>query len=203
MGESIHLALTGEDNEIRHDNCDFENVRLDIIGDGNSVVFGRYASLRDTTLTIRGNGHKLHIGARCEIEALNLRLLHRAGVFALGDDSFVLQMTASVLEGTRCVIGRQGLISRGVVLTTGDAHSILDAATGARLNPSADVAIGDHVWLGEEAMILKGARIGSNCVIGARSLVTGSIAANCLAAGNPARVLRENITWSGELVPLA
>lgn len=195
MSDQIHLAIRGENNSLRHQDCDFDNVRLDIIGNDNRITFGRYARLRDTTLRLRGSGHRLHIGGSCEIEALHLRLLQGGGVFALGPHSFVLGMDASVFEGTRCVIGRDCLISRGVVLATGDAHPIMDAATGKRINPSADVIVGDHVWLGLETLLLKGAQVGRGSVVGARAVVTGTLPEGTLAAGNPARVLREGITW--------
>jgi acetyltransferase-like isoleucine patch superfamily enzyme len=52
------------------------------------------------------------------------------------------------------------------------------------------VVIGDNVWLGTGATVLKGAKIGANTVIGANSVVTGEIPANVVAAGNPCRVIR-------------
>lgn len=55
---------------------------------------------------------------------------------------------------------------------------------------SAAVVIEDHVWIGSKAVILPGVRIGSRAVIGAGSIVTRDIPARCVAAGNPARVLR-------------
>jgi maltose O-acetyltransferase len=57
--------------------------------------------------------------------------------------------------------------------------------------PQSDpVVIEDHVWIGSKALILPGVRIGSRAVIGAGSVVTKDIPPQCVAAGNPARVLR-------------
>ncbi|WP_299153999.1 acyltransferase [uncultured Tateyamaria sp.] len=53
--------------------------------------------------------------------------------------------------------------------------------------------IGQNCFLGGRCMILPGIEIGDNCVIGAGSVVTKSVPARSLVAGNPARVLRENI----------
>ncbi len=63
----------------------------------------------------------------------------------------------------------------------------LDPASGA----AAGVTIEDEVFLGTQAMILKGSHIGRGSVIGAGSVVAGEIPPRVVAAGNPARVLRE------------
>lgn len=56
---------------------------------------------------------------------------------------------------------------------------------------TAPIVIGDNVWVGAKATILRGVRIGDNSVIGANAVVTRDIPANVMAAGNPARVVRE------------
>jgi maltose O-acetyltransferase len=52
------------------------------------------------------------------------------------------------------------------------------------------------VWLGVNVTVLKGVTIGENSIIGANSLVVKSIPANCVAAGNPCRVIRQNTNAS-------
>ncbi len=56
---------------------------------------------------------------------------------------------------------------------------------------TAPVTIGKNVWIGGGAIILPGVTIGDNTTIGAGSVVSKSIPANCLAVGNPCRVVRE------------
>ena len=53
------------------------------------------------------------------------------------------------------------------------------------------VTIGDNVWIGSGTIIMPGVTIGSNSVIGAGSIVTKDIPADCIAVGNPCKVLRE------------
>jgi lipopolysaccharide O-acetyltransferase len=53
------------------------------------------------------------------------------------------------------------------------------------------VHIGRNVWIGEQVCVLPGVRIGDGVVIGAGSVVTRDIPAQCVAAGNPARVIRQ------------
>jgi acetyltransferase-like isoleucine patch superfamily enzyme len=79
------------------------------------------------------------------------------------------------------------------------------------LPKSEPVIIEDHVWIGSKAIILPGVRIGSRSTIGAGSIVTRNIPPRCVAAGNPARVLRHltefdsahpsaHGRWSGEKI---
>lgn len=55
---------------------------------------------------------------------------------------------------------------------------------------TAPVTIGSNVWIGGSSIILPGVTIGDNTTIGAGSVVTKSIPANCLAAGNPCKIIR-------------
>ena len=57
---------------------------------------------------------------------------------------------------------------------------------------TAPVVIEDDVWIGANCQILKGVTIGARSVIGAGSVVTKSIPADCIAAGNPCRVIRQS-----------
>ena len=70
---------------------------------------------------------------------------------------------------------------------------------------AAEVVIGEDVFLGSNVTVLKGVHIGRNSVIGAGSLVTKSLPENCIAAGNPCRVLRmlREDELGGSQIPLA
>lgn len=57
----------------------------------------------------------------------------------------------------------------------------------------ASVVIGENCWIGRNVSIMKGVTIGDNSVIAANSVVTKSVPANCIAAGNPAKVVKTNI----------
>ena len=66
----------------------------------------------------------------------------------------------------------------------------------------APVIIGENCWIGRNVSIMKGVTIGDNCVIAANSVVTKSIPANCIAAGNPAKVVKNILMTNRELLIL-
>ena len=60
---------------------------------------------------------------------------------------------------------------------------------GSMLNSSGRVSIGNNVYFGANVMILKGCKIGDNCIIGAGSVVTRDIPKDSVAVGNPCKVV--------------
>lgn len=86
-------------------------------------------------------------------------------------------------------IGNDVALAKGVVIRDCDSHSI----DGAR--DRAPIRIGDHVWIGTGAIVLKGVTIGEGAVIAAGAVVTRDVPAASLVAGVPARVIRENVSW--------
>ena len=83
-------------------------------------------------------------------------------------------------------IGRDVKCGANTLITDSDWHP-----EDPRSGPPSPVFIGDNVWLGAGAIVLKGVRIGDNAVIGAGSVVTKDIPAGVIAAGNPCKVIRE------------
>lgn len=58
---------------------------------------------------------------------------------------------------------------------------------------NAPIIIGENVWIGSRSRICKGVTIGDNAIIAANSVVTHDVPANAIAAGNPARIVKEHI----------
>ena len=86
-------------------------------------------------------------------------------------------------------IGNRFSSARDVYIMDSDSHQLSD---GNHI-PNQSVCIDDDVWLGARAMILKGVVIGAGTVVAAGAVVNKNLPAHVLAAGVPARVIRENV----------
>jgi maltose O-acetyltransferase len=94
-------------------------------------------------------------------------------------------------EGAGIRIGAHGLLGSYVEIFDSDFHDLHPDRRRGGTPRMAPVDLGENVFVGEHTIILKGVTIGADSVIGAGSVVTRSIPAGVIAAGNPARVLRE------------
>ncbi len=89
-------------------------------------------------------------------------------------------------------IGNNVKIGAGVLIIDTDCHP-MDYRIRRISNEgtkSAPIVIEDDVWIGAQSIVLKGVTIGARIIIGAGSVVTKSIPADCIAAGNPCKVIR-------------
>ena len=111
---------------------------------------------------------------------------YASGRVEIGNHTFVnygssIAARASVTIGSHCLLGHYTFVMDN------DQHDVVKHSV---LPQSEPVIIEDHVWIGSKVVVLPGVRIGSRAVIGAGSIVTKDIPPRCVAAGNPARVLR-------------
>jgi acetyltransferase-like isoleucine patch superfamily enzyme len=94
-------------------------------------------------------------------------------------------------EGAGIRVGRDGLFGAHIEIFDSNFHDLDPRRRRESTQAMAPVEIGDNVFVGMSAKILKGVTIGSDSVIGAGAVVASSIPSGVIAAGNPARVIRE------------
>lgn len=88
-------------------------------------------------------------------------------------------------------IGEDVAISHDVTIMDSDAHEICYDGY-VKTKP---VKIGNRVWIGSRAIILKGVTVGDGAIIAAGAVVTKDVPDGCVVAGNPARVIKGNQVW--------
>lgn len=122
--------------------------------------------------------------------------LAQHGLLVIGDGTTINGAKVVAING-QVLIKRGAMIADEVLIQGSDQHGIVDLKTGAFVNhDNRYVHVGRHAWIGRRATLLPGVAIGDGSIVGACSVVTKEVPACCVAAGVPARVVRENVSWS-------
>ena len=106
-----------------------------------------------------------------------------------GNDVYA-NFNLTLVDDTDIYVGNHVMFGPNVTIATA-GHTIEPNLRRKQAQFNLPVHIGDNVWIGAGAVVLPGVSIGENSVIGAGSIVTKDIPANCVAYGNPCRVIRE------------
>lgn len=159
----------------------------------STIDIGKDVYLYDTTIEI-GKGSSLLIEDNCHFRGGKISIGSYCNVRIKKGLSVTSRCVIRCTEATNVLIGEDCLIASNVTLRTTDGHRIYNS-DDERINRSQDIIIGDHVWLGDDVLILKGVRIGDGCVVGARSVVTKSFDPNNLIVGTPAKSVKTQIRW--------
>lgn len=104
--------------------------------------------------------------------------------------NFFANYNCTILDVSKVTIGDNCQFAPNVAIYTA-GHPLHPDSRNSLYEYGIDVTIGDNVWLGGNVVVCPGVTIGSNCVIGAGSVVTRDIPEWSLAAGNPCRVIRK------------
>ena len=169
------IDICGDDNLINIDECNsIYKFHLIIHGSGNVINIGRNVG-GILKLVVTGNNCQIQIGQNCTFRGCEMAAFENNSNLVIGDD---------------CIIARDTRIYAS------DFHTIYDCATKQPLNRGTHIRIGNHVWLGEAAMILKNNTIADNVIIAARSVVTKDLKESyAVYAGHPAVLKKRGINW--------
>jgi len=122
----------------------------------------------------------------CHVEASNA-----GAAIEIGDGVEINNNVFIKSEGPGIRIAPGGLLGSEITIYDSDFHELTPGRRRGGRARMAEVELEEDVFVGDRATILKGVRIGRGSVIGAGSVVCGPIPEGVVAAGNPARVLRE------------
>lgn len=105
-------------------------------------------------------------------------------------ENFFANYNLTILDVAKVKIGDNVQFAPNVSLYTA-GHPIHPVSRNSGYEYGIEITIGDNVWLGGNVVVLPGVHIGNNVVVGAGSVVTKDLPDNVIAAGNPAKIIRE------------
>lgn len=156
---------------------------------------------------------QMHIGRRWPLSAFlpsQLILLDQASLAVTGEFSLYTGFSVFINDGARLELG-SGYINNGLRLSCFERISIGDqvaisenvtmrdsddhAFKGVTHQMTRPITIGNRVWIGMNATILKGVTIGDGAVVAANALVNRDVPSRTLVAGVPAKVIKTGVEW--------
>lgn len=204
-GTNNKIILVSEDGheKILKPNEKIPGIDIRIDGDNNLVIIHEPIIFNNSILWVEHNNCKFKIGkSKYEISAL-FHLSAPNTKIIIGDNLSTgsgTQINGFSTSNTSVTIGNDCMFSFGVIIRPDDGHVITDNKTNKIINYGKNITIGNHVWLGEQCLILKGSNIPDNSIVGAKSLVNKNFSKNdeggIILAGQSAKIIKRNINWT-------
>lgn len=152
-----------------------------------------FRKVRPSRLILKDNSRLVCRGHIQTFETVKIECLPNA-VIEIGDKTYI-NHDSEIRCRERVAIGNNVSIAYNVLIQDSDYHTTYDE-NGTPKPQTLPISIEDNVWIGANAIVLKGVTIGEGSIVAAGSVVTKSIPAYSLVAGNPARIIKQNIKHS-------
>ena len=160
---------------------------INIFGDNNSVIIKNGFYLSSQLNILIGQNHH------------NFGKVKNSTFFIDKNTSIESLQYVTFNSNTYCNIGEYCMFANNITIFNTDTHPIFDKSTGEIINKVKGVEIGKHCWIGTNSTVLKNTQIADNCILGWESVVSGKhLTPNCAIAGNPAKLVKENIEWAAD-----
>ena len=176
------------------------NTRICNKGKNNRLSIGAGTWIEDCTFHFSGDNNVVEIVDDCAMHGLEVWISDGSRISIGNQTYFNGHSHIACHESTFVDIGEKCIFADRVTLRTGDSHSVLDV-DGKRTNPSRSIVVGKHVWVAQQVIILKGSSIADDSVVGSGTVIAGqAFPVGSKIVGNPARILKEHINWTLDLV---
>lgn len=154
------------------------------LGIGRSVD---YTGHLKTTFMLKDNSNikvngKFYIYTGCKV------IVRENASLILGNGSFI-NVDSKIYCKEKIEIGDNTFIGEEVIIRDTDEHTINDTIN------TKPIKIGNNVWIGMRCIILKGVTIGDGAIIASGSIVTKDVPDHTLVGGNPAKIIKHNVSW--------
>lgn len=176
---------------------------LKIVNHGvdNEILIGDFTRINRSAIIISGDHNRIDIGDFSCLNQVELYMEDSNNEICIGEHTGLCgKAHFAAIEGTKILIGNRCLFSGDLHFRTGDSHSILDLQ-GNRINPSKDIVIEDHVWVGTRVTCLKGVRVARDSVVAATTTLNKEYTEpNVIIGGVPGKIIKRDVNWSSHRI---
>lgn len=180
------------------------NSQIRFKGKNNVLICENDVVIKDSLIDFNSSNSILYLSSNIHKYVVNI-VMYNNNVCFIGKNNYFNEynevISLILSEERNIIIGNGCLFSLGIWFRVADPHLIYSSESFKRLNHTKSIYVGDHVWFGQNCLILKGNLIGSGSIIAAGSVLSNKrVPSNTIFAGNPARMIKENILWDGNSV---
>ncbi len=188
------------------------------VGDYEDSLDNRISSATPVDLCITGGGNVIQIGTPSGASSMSLELFGQNMVKVDDKVSSPVTDKLKIVMGlsSQVTIGESTTFIKNVCLNAGEFGAIeigrdcmFSSDILVKCNPrlvaqtgSNSITVGDHAWIGNRASLFNGAVVNNGSVLGARGVLMSEIPNNCVAVGDPARVVKKNTAWHRNLTEM-
>lgn len=199
-----HILAIRNDGRIEEVNG-FPKIDIQFFGSNSLVKIHESVKIKRKLIIQLGENGLVQINKNTKIKNMNIWALEKGSRFICGGGCDLREVSVYYAgeENISVSIGNNCLISTGVHIRASDGHTIYSAINPKEiLNASSKcIKIGNHVWVGQNALITKDVIIPNNCVVGMGAVVTRkNFLENSVIAGNPAKIVKTNINWDAQSI---
>ena len=181
---------------------ELENSEIKFYGSNNILFCDSGIKWRKSHINCVGNNSIVYLSYTEKDYVLEIYVRHNSNIFIGKNNELGAPLNINVQESQNVIIGEDNVIGNDVFLRTIDTYPIYDANTAERINESASIFIGDHVWIDHFNYISRGAKIGSGAIVGIHSFIPPMdiVKSNTYVLGNPAREVERDVFFTKNFV---
>ncbi len=172
--EKSAFFIQGAGNNTLFNTAEISGTIITVTGNNNRIICEEGVVLRKAVVTIRGNGCTIKIGKGTSFGGVRI---------------------ISAGENNEISIGAGCLFADFIEVWGSDTHPIYNQQNEI-INKERPILIGDRVWVGARAIILKGVTIAPGSIVGMGSLVINDVPESSVTVGNPNRIIKNDIHWA-------
>ena len=196
----IYLFKNNINNILNEITSPIDKFKINFLGNENKIFLEEglieniHKTFRNINITCNKNNNEIILAN--SIYPININILcNNNSIINIDKNLLSWGIKIHVFEKTKVKIGCNCVFAEGCTILPSDGHPIFDE-NKIRINMPDDIIIGNHCWIGRNSCFLKGAKINDDTVVGFGSIVTKQFnKTNILIAGNPAKIIKENISW--------
>lgn len=198
------IKIKGKEN-IFECGSDFKckNIKVNILGNKNKVIIKDNFNGNNIEIRIAGDNNKVLIDNDViVVEDLKI-YVHEQGLnrtITIGEKTtFFKSRIFNYDNDSSVTIGKDCMFAYNTTVYNTDSHSVFQ--NGKLINKAENLIIGDHVWVCENAEILKNSTVPNGCVVAKNALLSGRFEEeNAIFAGVGAKVIKKDIVWDRKSV---